>query len=121
MKSSLKNLLSLIKNNQGVLSISIEYDNIFYCTSTLTFLVKSGFLRGFKLKNSTIEVLLKYYKNSPAILDIIIYKNNYMTYSALCKLKNTYVVLLISTSSGILTQGEAIRLKLGGYVICKLL
>jgi len=121
MKSDLKNLLSLIKNNQGVLSISIEYKNILYCTSILTFLVRSGFLRGFKLKNNIIEILLKYYKNNPAILDIVICKNNYMTYSALCKLKNTYVILLISTSSGILTQGGAIKLKLGGYVICKLL
>jgi len=121
MKSSLKNLLSSIKNNQGILSISIEYKNILYCTSILAFLVKCGFLRGFKLKNNTIEILLKYYKNNPTILDIILYKNNYMTYSALCKLKNTYVVLLISTSNGILTQSEAISLKLGGYVICKLL
>lgn len=122
MQKNLKNLLSTIKNNQGILSISIEYENIFYCVSVLKFLVYCGFLRGFKLKkNNTIEILLKYYKNTPSILDIIIYKNYYVTNVTLNSFKDTFVVLLISTSNGILTYEEAVSQKLGGFIICKII
>jgi small subunit ribosomal protein S8 len=121
MKNNIKFLLSNIKNSQGVHHISLNYKNSKFCVGILKFLVQKGYIRGFKLKNNNIEILLKYYKNLPVILDFIYTNNFFISYKLLCKLKESHVSLIISTPKGLMSKEDAIQNKVGGFIICKIL
>lgn len=121
MRNIVKFLFSSISNSQGVHSISVSHKNVKLCINILKVLVNCGFLRGFKVNNqNNIDILLKYYKNKPVILNIFMKNDIFLSYLSLCKIKDSNVVLLLSTTQGIITHKQAIKNHIGGYLVCKL-
>ena len=121
MKKSVEKMFTNIRNNQGILQISVKNKNIKICKNILKILICKGFIRGYLLNNKNIEVLLKYYSIKPVINKNIIFnsKHFFISYLSLCKLHKNYELIILSTSRGIITHKEALFYKLGGFIICK--
>ena len=107
-------------NEIKAINISLNFKNVRICANVLKVLVRLGFLRGFKIDNNNIEILLKYHKNKPTILNLTIKDNIYLSYISLCKFKENHTILILSTTKGILTHKEAISKHIGGILICKI-
>lgn len=121
MKYTVKSFFSNLSNNQGALNILLHHKKNKFLLMFAKTLLSLGLIRGFKIKNDYIMVFLKYYKNKPVISNIYFEKKFYISYIALCKLKESHVIYLISTTKGLITHKEAINQKLGGYLICKII
>jgi len=91
----------------------------------LLILQSKGYIYGFKRKKNTLSVFLKYYKNQPAITYLKrISTPGHSVFCSSCELydlrrarrgQGTHIVF---TSKGILSDDEAERLGLGGYLLC---
>jgi len=87
-------------------------------------LYEQGYIRNYEINlNNTIKIYLVYYNYlNPVIKDIkIISKPSHKVYYNYNKLKtmNSYFnTFILSTSKGLMTQKEAIKLKQGGEIIC---
>ena len=84
--------------------------------------VKSVDSKGRKVKR-TIEIVLEYHEKMPAITGLRkISKQGNRVYASASKLfgvKKRNAVALLSTSKGIMTDGEAREQKIGGEVLCE--
>jgi ribosomal protein S8 len=121
MKFILKSFFSNLCNNQGVNNILLYHKKNKFLFVFLKTILSLELIRGFKIEDRFLKILLKYYKNKPVISNIFFQNKYYISYISLCKLKESHIIYLISTSKGLVTHSEAINLKLGGYLICKII
>jgi small subunit ribosomal protein S8 len=90
----------------------------------LQLLVTEGYINGYSICDQKFAiVLLKYINGRPCIENIHqfskpgkrVYVNNRWLYK-----NKTHHLYVISTNQGIMTQNQAIKLNLGGELICKI-
>ena len=113
------NFFSNLKNNNIILKnkilIKLSKKNLNY----LNLLLNTGFIRGYKIVNNKIEVLLKYINNKPLINKIkIISKPSCRVYINKKQKLNNNGLYIISTSKGLLTNKQIKEYNLGGELIC---
>jgi len=121
----ISSLLTCIRNGQGVKLLNVKYNKIKLCTQILDVLIRKGFIRGYKVNNNTIEILLKYFKGFGVIKNIqrVSKPGNkvYISSFNLWKMQNLQnKILILSTNHGILTHNEALEKRIGGEVILKI-
>jgi len=71
MKKSLIDMLSAIKNGYVSKKISIHSKNSNLNRNILNLLYNEGYIRGYIIKNNTLEILLKYHNNQSVIREIV--------------------------------------------------
>ena len=96
----------------------------------MTKVLKSeGYIRNFKIisdgKHRLIRIFLRYdEKGSPVISGLKrISKPScriYKSYDAIPKVLNGYGVNIVSTSKGVMTDGQARKMRVGGEILCSL-
>lgn len=124
-----------IKNGLTAKLFSIEVLNSKYIQNILKVLYTEGYIISYnynhtsELVKKTIEVILKYdIFGQPVIKNITIISKpglrKYVTLNELIKLRKKNIrlnnIYIISTSKGVVSDLEAIKLNLGGELICKI-
>ena len=81
---------------------------------------KEGLIQGFSIKNFLV-IFLRYYLNLPVLNSLKIVSTpslkTCLSFQSLCKIKEKFTVLFISTKKGILTSIECKKQKLGGHLL----
>jgi len=120
----IKNSQDKKKNKTNLIKSKLSID-------ILKILRNEGYLRGFSIKEKTIEVSLKYFRDKPAIKDIkyhsrlnkkidLSYKElNYLYRSK--KSNSGLSLMILSTPLGILTDFECLTQKIGGKLLLTVL
>ena len=113
-----------IKNSQASKQKTVNLKKSKMSLNILKVLRSEGYLRGFTVEEKTIKVLLKYYKDKPAIREIKYHSQlNSATNISYKKLKYIYKkkennsglsTMILSTPFGILTGFECLAKKIGG-------
>ncbi len=119
------NLLTHIKNAQGVKKETVKTPYSVMDERILDALVKSKFIAGFEKKGRNpkryLEINLLYKNDSPAITGIkfvsLPSRHIYKKYSQLKPIKQGYGVSIISTPKGIMSDAQAKKEKVGGEVL----
>lgn len=124
MKHLLWNLSTNLKNSQIAKKKFIFQPKTKLTTSLLNILWDEGFIFGYKICNSNVNLLkifLKYKNRSPVInsLKIISKPSRQVYYSAsdLCKLDVKKSLIVLTTSKGLLTINECKQTKTGGKLL----
>ncbi len=88
-------------------------------------LLENGYILDYKIEKDKkiIKIALKYYKeNTPVIQEIIRISRpglrKYCKYKNIPRVLNGLGIAIISTSSGIVTDKQAKRKKIGGEILC---
>lgn len=116
-----------IQNGSIRRKLSVKVKNSKYICNILNCLTKQGFIRGYKLDNYDIEVLLKYKDDRSVINKLIrISKSSNRIYYSYSELQENFLkneLLVLSTNKGIFTDKEIIgnQLNLGGEVLFKII
>jgi len=128
MTDPISDMLSRIKNAQGVRkeTLEIPFSNVKYEIAKI--LAKEGFIKKTETKGrktkKVIEVELKYEDKVPVISGIKkISKPGqriYLGCQEIKRVKGGYGMAVISTSKGMMTDRDARKKKLGGEVICEI-
>lgn len=119
------NMLTNIKNGQAISLLSVRQLKTSINIQVLDVLMKLGFIRGYsedKTNTNYIIILLKYYNGFGIIRDIkkisTVNRRVYITYNTLAKIKDYKLkILVLSTPLGILSNDEALKLKVGGELL----
>ncbi len=127
MVDPISDMLTRIRNAQAVNHETVEFPYSKVKFEIVKVLEKEGFIGQIETKgrkiNKTIEVVLKYEGDKPAITDIDrISKQGrrlYIKKNELRPIMQGYGISIISTSSGIMSNKEARKKGLGGEVICQ--
>lgn len=125
-----------IKNGLSTKLFSVDLKYSKYIVNILKVLYKEGFILGFnikrdlaKVKENSIEVLLKYDQNQdPIIYNIELLSKpgfrQYVSVRKLISLRKKYINLnnmyIVSTPLGVMSDVDAIQLNVGGELICKI-
>lgn len=123
--NNLSNMLTNIKNGQAIFLLSVKQLKTLFNIEILNKLIKLGFIRGYsvdKANSNYLIIFLKYYNGSGTIKNIktisTVSKKVFITYSTLSKIKDyKFKVLILSTPLGILSNIEALKLKVGGELL----
>lgn len=118
-------MLIRIKNGYAIklAQVNVSYSSL--NIRILSLLLKLGYINSFTIISSRVVcVKLSYYKNQPAIRYLnLLSKSSNKIYLGLSELSNKTLNLrqngffILSTSKGILTDVEALYLKVGGEVL----
>ena len=127
---------SLIRIQNGFIAkmFSVEVFHSKYIEYILNILYAEGFILGYKIKQKkivkkTVEIILKYDKyGNPLIKNIKIISTpglrKYISIIELLKIKKQKPhlnrLLILSTSRGVLSDGQAILENTGGELICQI-
>jgi small subunit ribosomal protein S8 len=93
-------------------------------------LKKEGFIRDFRSitndrNSSDIKIALKYYNGEPVINDIKRVskpsRRIYVSIDDLPRVRNGMGIAILTTSRGIITDGQARKLGIGGEVLCTIM
>lgn len=124
----INNLLNSIKNAQAVNLplIKVSFSNLKYEIAKI--LERRGFVdkvvKSGKKIDKTLEIVLKYNDNIPAITGIKKVSNPgqriYLPAQKIKSVRGGYGFSIISTSRGLMTGGEAKKQNLGGEMICEI-
>ena len=123
----LSDSLTRIRNAQVVnlSTVSVTFSNLIY--SVLSVMYKQGYISYFKKKVSSsgmnfIEVGIKYYRNVPVIRDLrVLSKPGRRVYVACEDIGDFYNglgIYIVSTSKGVLSGQDAVKLRVGGELLC---
>lgn len=109
--TSTKKTVNVIKNKKTIQILNVLY--------------KEGYILGYQFLSSDsnlIQVSLKYINSVAVIKKIKIFskvsKKIYCNLNMLSKQKNNNQLTIVSTSKGYLSANEALKLKIGGELIC---
>ena len=121
----ISNLLSTIRNGQGIKLLSIKIKKLNISIQILDILISNGYIRGYKVNGNLIEVLLKYNKGFGVInkIERISKPGNkfYIKSFNLWKIQNMQnKTLILSTNKGLLSCKDALKLRVGGEVLFKI-
>lgn len=89
-------------------------------------LKKEGFIKDFLAeggKKKVLRVYLKYLPNGECAISGLKRESTpglrkYISYNELCKRRRKMGFLILTTSSGVMTEGEAKKLRIGGEILC---
>ncbi|MDH3003718.1 MAG: 30S ribosomal protein S8 [Candidatus Shikimatogenerans sp. JK-2022] len=120
------NYLTLLRNAYNVKhnKVKVNYSKIIFNITKL--LYKNNYIKSYKLykKNNFLKILiyLKYINNYSVIKKIIRISKpslrKYLKYKNIYRILNGYGISILSTSSGIMTDNEAKKRKIGGEILC---
>jgi small subunit ribosomal protein S8 len=121
----ISNLLTTIRNGQGIKLLSVKIKKLNISVQILDLLIKNGYIRGYKIQDDFIEVLLKYNKGFGVInkIERISKPGNkfYIKSFNLWKIQNMQnKTLILSTNKGLFSCKDALKFKLGGEVLFKI-
>ena len=128
LNNSINDSIVRIKNGYKARKQNIILTKSNLCVEILKILRNEGYIRGFKIENNSIIVILKYFQDKPVIKDIISYSplntNSTLSFTQLkqlCENKekrtNGLSLNILSTSSGILSDYICLNNKLGGKLL----
>ena len=128
MTDPISDMLNRIRNAQAMLKerVDIPFSNLKYEIAKI--LEREGFIEKVEKKGKKakriIEIILKYQDKIPKITGLKrISKPGQRIYLPVKKIKKVregYVITIISTSKGLMANKEARKHKLGGEVICEI-
>ncbi|WP_317167889.1 30S ribosomal protein S8 [Blattabacterium cuenoti] len=88
-------------------------------------LLENGYILGYKTEDNKkiIKIALKYYKEKTSVIQKIIRISKpglrkYCKYKNIPRVLNGLGIAIISTSSGIITDKQAKKKKIGGEILC---
>ncbi|BAM99664.1 30S ribosomal protein S8 [Blattabacterium cuenoti] len=88
-------------------------------------LLENGYILDYKIEEDkkTIKIALKYYKENVSVIQEIIRISKpglrkYCKYKNIPRVLNGLGIAIISTSSGIITDKQAKKKKIGGEILC---
>ena len=120
--------ITVIRNGSRARKESVEVKASIILGKIIEILKKEGFVNDFRFvddkKQGFYKVYLKYLKSKePAILGIKKIstpgRRSYLTRDRIKKVYGGLGISIISTSKGVLTDGEARKLNVGGEIICE--
>lgn len=124
MENSIIDLIIRIKNGYMAKKETIESPHSKYKEAILKKLVNLKFIKGYKVKGEikkSMTIDLAYEEDKPAISDVKIYSKPgmrlYISYKNLKPVLSGFGYSILSTSSGIMTDREAKKAKLGGELL----
>jgi len=126
VNDAIADMLTHIRNNLRQKNAVAEYKPTLLNLKILDILHHEGFIRGYKfsLNKKHVLILLKYKEGKSIIQSLkCISKNSkqiFVSLKVLHKINNIFVLYILSTSRGILSQTEAIKQKVGGKVLCQI-
>ncbi len=124
MYKQLQKLFGKIQDNQKLKKKYIIVLNTKLNIIILSTLKQNNFIRYFIVNNNNIVIFLKYINKFPSIRSVICgskTKPVFYTNKELYFLNQLSGLILISTSLGIVTVNDAIKYKIGGLFICRIL
>jgi small subunit ribosomal protein S8 len=119
-------MLTQIRNGYAVNKDRVTVNNCKINSNILEVFFKEGYIRNYKKSScgKSIEVMLKYYENQSVISELSRVskpsKRIYKSSKELRRFKNGLGLTILSTSKGILSGEQAIKLNVGGEVICNI-
>jgi small subunit ribosomal protein S8 len=119
----LQNSLIRLKNGYGAQKSTIKLRNTKKSVIFLKLLKKHGFIKAWHaLDSRELKIHLKYVFGTPCIKSISSFIRPsmpiYLSFSDLNKIKNSFGILILNTSHGLLTKDEALRHQIGGSLVC---
>jgi Ribosomal protein S8 len=86
-------------------------------------LLENGYILGYKIEKNKMKIALKYYKKKISVIQKIIRISKpglrkYCKYKNIPRVLNGLGIAIISTSSGIITDKQAKKKKIGGEILC---
>jgi small subunit ribosomal protein S8 len=134
MSDSLSNFFSHLKSAQQGRILVIEHARTRVIVSILDILQEDGYIRGYRFKTDNpnlIEILLKYKNQKPAINQILrLSKPSRRIYFSADRLDQLNAssgrgsfffmqgLFILSTSKGIMSRSAALKLNVGGELLC---
>ena len=127
MSDPLADMLTRIRNGQGVRKSSVVSPASKMRQRILDVLEREGYIRGYEqveddAGRKLINIELKYHEGEPVITEIKrVSKPGLRVYSAVTELprvRNGLGISIVSTSKGVLSDAEARAQNVGGEVIC---
>lgn len=121
MESTISDLIIRIKNGYmaGLPSITVPYS--VFREAVITKLVSLAYLKSYKKEGRDLVVELSYDHHVPVVTDIKIFtrpgRRHYVSYKKLTSVLGGLGHSILSTSRGILTNGEARKAKVGGELL----
>jgi len=126
MQNTINNLISIINLSYKKNKRKIKVLNSNLIKSFLMLLIKDGIIWGYYIySNKYLVITLKKFTKYSLSLKFKIYMLNknahYISTKKLVHLvnKNTYSTFYLSTKEGFITNKEALKLNIGGKLICK--
>nr|QWE50988.1 ribosomal protein S8 [Phaeophyceae sp.] len=118
----LSKVINRIRNSYMVYHFSVTFKEVRFTTKVLDLLWKENMIRGYSRgEGGKITVLLRYFEESPACTSLIVLTRPrdrlYISLLDLVRLEDTFGVIILSTTSGILTSQGAIRSGKGGELL----
>ena len=127
LNSPIADMLTRIRNASMAHIETVKMDSSRIKVHIVKILKQQGYIKGYitqhHTERETLHVDLKYDENKrPAIQGIKIIskpgRRIYSGYENMPKIRNNYGTLVVSTSLGVMTGGEASVRKVGGELIC---
>lgn len=124
LTSTLSNFLSNLKNHYISKKTILKQQKTKQIVQIVDLLVREGLINGYYLSEKNMITILLKYNNNNAVINQIkqiskpgkrVYIKNKWIYK-----NNTTALFIISTQKGFLTQNQALKLNVGGELICKI-
>jgi small subunit ribosomal protein S8 len=122
----LSNMVSAIKVGSRSRQLSVVAQNSKLCVGVLNVLYRLGYIRGFSIKNrKNIVIMLKYVGSKSVLRNINVVstpgRRVYIKNKTLTKIlqRKDSGFLVLSTSSGLLTDEESVMRNIGGEPLVK--
>jgi len=122
-------MITRIRNAQMRLLNNVEIPRSNFRAKILDVLKKEGYISDYKISSSSknknsLSVNLKYNNGLPVIKEINRVsrpgRRVYASATSIPKIKNGLGLSIVSTSKGVMTDGEARIKKIGGEIICRI-
>ena len=122
-------MITRIRNAQMRLLNNVEIPRSNFRAKILDVLKKEGYISDYKISSSSknknsLSVNLKYNNGLPVIKEINRVsrpgRRVYASATSIPKIKNGLGLAIVSTSKGVMTDGEARIKKIGGEIICRI-
>lgn len=114
--------ISQLRNAQMAYHRSVLFKDIGFCIKILNILWNKGLIRGYAfIDNSTVEVFISYQEGVPLLKRLVVLSKRsmpvYINRVDLLKLSKLTGIVIVSTTNGIMSAEEAIRLGYGGKAL----
>lgn len=123
----LADVLTKVRNASRARHQTVDVKSSRFTERVLDVLSREGFIRAYKVVGEMpaqrmLRVYLKYAKKTPAITQVVRVskpgQRHYRKATGLPRVLRGLGVAIISTSSGVMTEREAYRQRVGGEILC---
>jgi|SRR6476619_5575988 len=117
----LSELLYRLRNSSSQNALHIQGSLSLYWLPILELLYKEGYIQNYRVDNLKVFIFLRYYRNLPALQGIKIFDKPstsfYLQNNNLWKFSRSKGLLVLSTTKGVKSHKECLKLGLGGRVL----